>query len=193
MTYFSGKNLILTLLLLAALATSAWLARQSFLSIDDSNISQPTTPDAFMTEARFIGFDDQGQWSNRINSPKVIHYPEQDTAVFDKPQMVARAQDQLTWIITADHGTSRQGLSVVDLADNVQVQRINDLSHKVVTLTTTALRTYPKQKLAHTNQPVTIIQPGSTVHSIGLAADLNKGEIQLLSQVHGTYEKPATP
>ncbi len=192
MSHISPKNLTLSLLLLGALAVSAWLARQSFLSSNDDNTSQPTTPNAFMTEARYMHFNADGAWSSRIYSPRAIHYPEQDTTIFDKPRMTAKTEGQLTWVITADHGDSHPGLKVLYLTDNVHVQRIDDTTHKIINLTTTALTLYPPQKLAHTDQPVTIIQPGSTINAVGLSADLNKGELQLLSQVHGTYEK-STP
>lgn len=190
MTHISRKNILLSTLLLSALAVSSWLTQQSFLA-NDTNISQPNTPNAFMTEAHYIQFNQQGALESDIYSPKVVHYPEDDTTVFDDPRMIAHSDDQLTWIITADHGTSRQGLDVLFLQDNVKILRIKDTDNKTTTLTTTALTAYVPQRFAKTDQPVTITQPGSVVNSVGLTADLKKGEIQLLSQVHGTYEKSA--
>lgn len=189
MTHINRKNFILTAILLGALVASGWLARQSFLNLDDTNPSQPTTPDAFMTEVNYTHYNTQGDFRCRIYAPKVIHFPEQDTATFTNPKMVALTENQLTWVITADRGISHQGMKVLDLYDHVVVQRLNAAKQKTLTMTTTQLTAFPQQRFARTDQPVTIIQPGSVVNSVGLTADLNKGEIQLLSQVQGTYEK----
>lgn len=191
MTHLSRKNIFLTLLLIGMLLISIWLSRESYLSLHDDN-NQPSTPDAYMTEVSYTQFDAQGRWRTRLNSPKIVHYSEQDSATLDSPQLISRTPDQLTWIITADHGTSQQGLKTVVLTDNVKIQRIRDSTKQVTTLTTTSMTAYPEQKIAKTDQPVKIVEPGITMNAVGLTADLNTGDINLLSGVQGNYEKQVT-
>lgn len=185
------KNIIMTVLFLMALAGSVWLAQQSFLNRDEANTSQPTTPDAFMTGMDYTSFDVTGQWSNRLHSAHVTHYIDQDTSTLEMPKMFSRS-GPLTWVITANSGVAKQGLKFVHLVDQVQIDRIHAVKGKTLTLLTSTLDAYPPKKWIQTDKPVTIIQPGSTVHATGLTADLNTGDIHLLSQVQGTYEKPSS-
>lgn len=189
MNAFSHKNSFMTILLLFALALSIWLMQQSSLGLDNTNANQLTTPDAFMTEANYTGFDVLGQWNSRIHATVITHYPDQDTTRLETPQMTSRSASPLTWIITADHGTSRHGLKTIYLSNNVVVDRVHVVNGKTLTFTTSALTAYPEQKFAKTDQPVTIVQPGSTVHATGLTANMNTGDIHLLSSVQGIYEK----
>lgn len=182
----------MTILFLLALALSIWLMQQSSLSLNKTNTNPLTTPDAFMTEANYTGFNAEGKWNSRIYATRITHYPDQDTSKLETPKMISRSSNPLTWIITADHGISQHGLKTIYLTDNVVVERIHDANGKTLTFKTTALTTYPQQKLAKTDRPVTIIQPGSTVQATGLTADMNTGDIHLLSSVRGTYEKSLT-
>ena len=43
------------------------------------------------------------------------------------------------------------------------------------------------QKTAETKEPVTLTQPNITVRGKGLQADLNTGDIKLLSETRGDY------
>jgi lipopolysaccharide export system protein LptC len=184
--HISHKNFMMTMLFFLALGASFWLMHQSFLSLDKVGMSRSTTPDAFMTDADYISFNPQGQWSSRLHAARITHYPERDTSILEVPKMISRSSP-LTWIITANKGIARNGLKIIDLVDQVQIDRIHAQKGKTLTLNTTTLTAYPEQKLARTDRPVTIVQPDSTVHATGLTADLNTGDIHLLSQVRGIY------
>ncbi len=190
--WLKAQNGWMTLSILLALGVSLWLMRQSLLSVDETNISQSTTPDAYMVNAKYTSFDAKGHWTSRIDAVRVTHYPDQDTALFESPKMIALANNASTWEVIADHGTSKQDMKVLYLLGHVVVDRIDAIQGKNLTLNTSALTTWPKQKFAQTDQPVIIIQPGSVVHAIGLTADMNTGDIHLLSQVHGTYQQGAS-
>ena len=178
---------MMTVLLLLALSLSVWLMRQSFFSLDEVSNSHPTTPDAFMVAPDYTAFAIDGQWNNRIHAARITHYADKDTSVLSAPKMVSRSDTGITWTITADQGIAQHGLKTVQLTDHVVMDRMHALNGKMLTLNTTALTAYPQQKLAQTNQPVVIVQPGSQVHATGLTADMNTGDIHLLSRVWGTY------
>jgi lipopolysaccharide export system protein LptC len=180
----------MTLLFLFALFASIWFTQRSFLNREDVNISQPTTPDSFMVDMEYTGFDAAGQWSSRLKSARVTHYPDQDSSALESPKMTSRS-GLLTWIISSNRGTARQGLKVVYMVDQVEVDRIHATKGKTLTLLTSTLDAYPPEKWAQTDKPVTIVQPGSTVHATGLTANLDTGDIYLLSRVEGTYASPS--
>ncbi len=194
MTIFSripSKTALLSLLLIASLILSGWLARNLLISSNNVKSNQANTPDAFMTGMHYTQYDPQGKWKSSLDAERMVHYSAQDTAVFDKPVMVSRDENQLTWIISANHSTTKHGSNIVYLKDNVQIQRFDATNQKNLDLITSTLTAYPKQHTMETNQPVTIVQPGSVVNAVGLTGNMQTGDINLLSNTHGVYQEVA--
>lgn len=183
-----SKNGMLTVLFLGSLFISSWLTHSlSPASRESGQVVSLSTPDAFMTDAHYTEFDPSGNWKSSFDTPHLTHYQEQDTAVLQKPLLITKDDQQLTWVIKAQHAVSQNHGTILKLQDQVHVQRF-DSEKKNLELTTTQLTSYPKQRYLETHEPVTIIQPGSIMNSIGLAADMNNGNITLLSQAHGSYQ-----
>ncbi len=184
----TGKNVILSSALLITLSLSWWLVNASFTQNHTNAASNsPTTPDGFMTEANYTHFDQNGDVQSQLYSPKVTHFSENDTSFLEKPALVMHTLDHQTWLISAENGSSTHGTKEILLKDNVKVQRTKVLQNTTSTLTTELLRAYPDTNLAETDQPVTIIQPGSIVKSVGMTANLKTGDINLLSEAQGTF------
>ncbi len=185
----NSKNAVLSIALLAALASSWWLMQSFF--IQHSLVPaqhEAESPDGFMTQVHYTHYDENGEIQSKLYSPKIIHYNENDRAQLEKPSLVMHTQDKQTWIITADQGTSLHGSKQIDLKNNVQVQRVKDPSH-INTLTTSSLTAFPDRQFAQTDKAVTIVQPGSTVQAVGMTANLKTGDITLLSQTQGIYNQ----
>lgn len=184
-----SKSSLMTLLLFTTFIISAWLASNYLSTSDTPKKNTPPSADSFMREVHYTMYDKQGHWQNRFYTPYLQHFSSKNMALMDNPHLISRGQDQLIWNITALHGVSEQDGKIIHLHDNVDVERIQAAGQTPSHLTTTTLTAYPNKKYVVTDQPVTIIQPGSIVHSIGLTADLNTGDIQLLSTTRGTYVK----
>jgi len=184
---FLNNNTLLSTGLLVLLAFSLWLTQQSFFQLDDTGVSRPTTPDTFMTNMHYVSFDKNGEWNSKLQVTRMTHYPDKDTSILEKPQYISRTKDQLTWVISADHGTAQEGLKKINLKDHVLVDRIHAINGNTLSLRTTEMVAFPKENFAQTDKPVTIIQPGSTVNAVGLTVNMNSGDIHLLSGVEGNY------
>ncbi len=182
-----SKNVLLSLLLLGSFALSGWLIHLSLQS-ETNSPNHPTTPDGFMTEAHFTQFNRQGDWQNSFYAPQVRHYRYKNSAELMEPRIISQGSDQLKWIITAQSGFSENDGAVVYLKDNVQITRLNEATQKTTILKTVAMTAYPRRQYLTTDQPVTITELGSIIHSQGLTADLNTGDISLLANVRGTYQ-----
>lgn len=189
MKHARSKNLLMTGLLLIALILSGWLAKNSLTHTNYSSSNTSSTPDSFMNKVQFTEFNKQGQWQNQFFSPKAVHYSAKDIMVMTDPHLTSRGQQSLTWIIDANSAISEQGGKIINLKGNVKLDRIpdSDSNHKL-TLQTTALTAYTEKKFVKTDQPVTIIQPGTVIKATGLTADLNSGDINLLSATKGIYD-----
>lgn len=182
-------NIRLITILFVGIFIISTLAAYHSLSFkgESTPTNQPETPDSFMQEITFTRYDAQGVWESRFYTPHSVHYPKRNTTLLENPKLISRGDNQLVWVITAKHGKAEDDGKTVYLNDNVQIQRINSVTHQVSTMTTSTLTAYPQQKFLETDQPVTIIQPGSTIHAIGLNADLKTGDIHLLSNTTSTY------
>ena len=93
--------------------------------------------------------------------------------------------------MTSQTAKSLNGTSVFYLRDHVKIQQLNTTQHLATTLLTQFLTLYPKQNVAITDAPVTIEQPGLKINAKGLRADLNSGNIELLSNARGHYDPHA--
>src|SRR5690606_37033150 len=69
-------------------------------------------PDAYMVNANYYEYNDQGLLHSHLFTPKVVHFPNQNSAQFKSPNFIIYAnKDQSPWHITVDHGISRDGIS----------------------------------------------------------------------------------
>jgi lipopolysaccharide export system protein LptC len=186
------RTLILSTTLIGALIFSAWLIHKT--TSEPSTLAQnlPDRPDAFMINATYLGMDENGNLHNQIYLPKMTHYIKNNTSEFTDPQIIIYGKNHEPWLITAKFGQSKFGVEEVQLWKNVKIHQPAGPKNRELTITTSSLTFFPKHQSASTDEAITIAQPGAVVNSVGLRANLNKGEVQLLSRAKGVYEASAT-
>lgn len=183
------KTFIFSAILITAIIFSCWLIRESILSSNKPVTGQAETPDAFLVKAIYTKMDANGNLDSQISTPNVLHYAKNDISHFTNPYITIYSKDgDQPWIVTANSGQSYSGIAQVLLWDNVKIHEAPGPKNKELTMTTTSIVIYPKTQTTITNQPVTILQPGTVIHSVGLRANLKQGEVHLLSQAKGIYE-----
>jgi len=182
------KLLFFTIVLLLTAGITTWLSLQSVKKSTKHHVNKPHNPDSFATNITFVQMDDNGQINDIIYSPKLVHYPYQDSAVFQQPVITIINAKTKPYHITAEKGHSTFGTKIVELIGNVKLHQHAGLNNKALTITTSAATFYPHKKYITTNQFVTISQPGLTTTAIGGSEDLNKKIIKLHSHVKEIYE-----
>jgi lipopolysaccharide export system protein LptC len=181
-------TLLLSITLACMLLLSIGLIFQ-FSHTDSNNSSnQATHPDTFIIQATYIHLDPTGHVQSKFSTPQVVHYAKNNRSEFSSPHIVIYDQERRPWVINAAHGQSLFGTQQIKLWGNVKVQHLTLQQQSDLTLLTSTLKYFPEQQLAQTDQPVTIIQPGMVVNSVGLKADLKSAAVQLLSNVRARYE-----
>lgn len=184
----SKRTFFFSFILFCALILSLWLIHHSFSSTVEKKINTKQTADAFMKNATYLSFDTDGKLHNKIYVIKMLHYPYEDTSNFFEPQIVFYTDKRAPWYVSANKGQSKNGIDTVHLWDNVKIHEPGSKQNNELNITTSSLIIFPKTKLVTTDQPITIIQPGTTVNAVGLHADLKKGEVILLSHAQGIFE-----
>jgi lipopolysaccharide export system protein LptC len=184
----SKQTFISGLLLLTALFFSVWFIYKTDHKPTTTAHNSKTTPDAFMVGAEYVSFDTNGKPRNSITVLKMMHYPANNASEFTDPSMVFYSDKGEPWHVSANSGQSQAGISEIHLWNNVKIHQPAGPKNREITITTTSLTIFPSEESVITNAPITIKQPGAEVYSVGLRADLKKGEVQLLSGARAVYQ-----
>jgi lipopolysaccharide export system protein LptC len=129
----------------------------------------------------------EGDPSLQIKSPKMIHYPENDTTHIETPHITIFRQSPEPWIVNSDFAKASKGIQQIDFWSNVVIHHEHDIKAPITTMTTTSLTVFPSEKIAQTEDAIVLTQPDTTIHAIGMYANLNEGYVKLLSAARGEY------
>ena len=156
--------------------------------LDLPKISTSRSPDWFMITAKATKTDETGQMVGRIQSPLLRHYTLDNRIAITMPFFILYDKDRLPWHITAEKSDIFQGKDQrIEFYGHVLVKQMPGKNSNEVTLMTEHFTYYPKTSQAFTKEPVTIMEPGATVHSVGFQADFKQSIIKFLSQSQTQY------
>jgi lipopolysaccharide export system protein LptC len=137
--------------------------------------------------ARKLGED--GRVLYTLAAKKMVHYPDDDSALLESLTLEAFEPRQPKMTITADHGRLEQGGDRVWVEGNVVVVRDADQKNPPVRLTTDKLLVLPDAGIARTTSEVTMESPTGRAHAAGLEID-NKSRTVKLDRVRATFKPP---
>lgn len=180
------RNVLFSLALLAVILLAAWTT----LSYHSHHTQSSTTallPDAYMEVVTAVILDKQGKPSMKIETPKMVHYIENDTSHLTNPQLTMYRKSPQPWFVTSNFAKAVGGIEHLDFWDDVTIHHAADLASPATVIKTLKLTVYPNAQTAETNEQITMTQPNITVKATGMFADLNTGDIKLLSEARGEY------
>lgn len=183
----SLKNILIGLLILLAASLSGWSVFLSSKSPILVTRSSSDLPDAFMENVIATVMNKVGNPSLKVETPKMTHYPTDDATELTSPHVTVYRESPQPWHINADHAKTKQGVSEIAFWDNVVIHHQADNDNPLTTMQTAALTIFPEQQIAKTNVAVTVQQPETTVHAVGMLANWDQGTVHLLSQAREEY------
>ena len=137
--------------------------------------------------ARALGVD--GRVLYTLDARKMVHYPDDDSALLESVKLQSFEPRQPTMTATADKGKLEQGGDRVWIEGNVVVVREADARSESARLTTDRLLVLPDAGIARTSSAVTLQSPSGRVDATGMEID-NRARTLRLDHVRATY-KPA--
>jgi lipopolysaccharide export system protein LptC len=143
--------------------------------------------DAFMEDVVAIIFNKAGLPSFKLVSPKMVHYPENNTTHVTTPHITLFRNSSKPWFIDSKRAKATHGTNEILFSEQVNIYHSADEANPTTTLKTESLTIFPNEDIATTHEPVTFIQPDTTVHAVGMLANLSAGTVKLLSQAQGEY------
>lgn len=181
------KNTFISFSLMLILGFAMWMTMTSHHHHTDNATTTAQLPDGYMEGVVAFIYDKQGKPSMKVITPKLIHYAEGDTSHLTSPNLTLYRKSPQPWYITANFAKSTLGAENVDFWDDVNIQHAGDITSPATVIKTTKLTVHPNKKIAETEDLITMIQPNLVVKATGMHADMNTGDIKLLSEARGEY------
>lgn len=162
---------------------------QSLLGKVELEQEANTFPYAVAHNASTQYFDELGQPSYTFKSTKLSHFRPSDKlqesyTTMDSPN-IEIFHEQKPWRIRAEKGR-------IAYDKEIQLERdvvifYEGIGGELTKMMTPKLIFNPTEKMAHTNEAVTIISPLGTMTATGMIADLSTRKIKLLRKVKGQH------
>lgn len=177
---------ILLTLTFVAMGTWLWLEWERRPPVTVSAVSQLNEPDSFFRDFVATRMDSTGHPLHRIEAQRLDHYPRTDTAEVVSPQVTIFRQGEAPWLASARRGLIETKTERLILIGDVVMQHQSVHNHTLEVRTSNLLLATIEQ-FAQTDEKVDVIHSLTTVHGVGLRADLRDGRYSLLDQVVGNY------
>jgi lipopolysaccharide export system protein LptC len=103
------------------------------------------------------------------------------------PQLTLYRKSPVPWYVTSKFAEATKGAEHVNFREDVMVQHAADQHNPATVIKTATLTVLPNAEVAETSDEITMEQPNIVIKGIGMRADMNTGDIQLLSQARGVY------
>ncbi len=175
--------------LVVVVALTAWLHDSAVPPAEQATVlSNKHAIDFYMEAYDATVMNEQGKRSHRIISPKMVHFPDDDTAEYDSPYMLVYRELGNPWQITARRGWSAAKNDNILLTGDVVLNRKKSVHNEALKLETEQLLVRPDDEYAESDTAVVMYGENQKTTATGMRAYLAKGQIQLLDDVRTRYE-----
>lgn len=144
-------------------------------------------PDLMVENFNARKLDPKGEVLYTLAARKMVHYPDDDSALLESVTVEAFEPRQPKLTATADHGRLEQGGDRVLIEGNVVVVREADAKNEQTRLTTERLLVLPDEGIARTSAEVTLESASAHAQGRGMELD-NRARTLKLEQVHATFK-----
>lgn len=182
-------RLLALFLAAAALVLLIWQGAEQQTGPHQQNTADE--PESFADNAVYMAFDDKGQLTSELQSPRVEEFSHSNLAHMQQPRAKLYSKDsRVPWLLRADRGTYNLKSQVMRLDGQVAVTRpLPD--QPPAQLDTSHLTLDNARGIVHTDAPVTIKDVNGITRAVGMRAWVDKRVMELLSEVRGTYQLKA--
>ncbi len=187
----SGQFYPIALLVLFA-ALSFWLQHVIDLPTSRHDGKTRHDPDSFVENFTVRRFDVDGLLRYRLDSPKMIHYGDDDTSLIERPQLVRTHPGTPDMTLVGEHGFVAAEGETVFFWDNVVATKNSSGSRPPMIAKMPDLTVQPDAGIAFTDSSIEVTQGPSWTRGVGMHLDQNTGVLVIKSQVTGQYLRPKT-
>ncbi len=178
-------NQWLWVVLLALVAALTWWLEQRRDHTLVPQVQPPASSDYYALDATIHATDTEGRPLYRLRAARILHFPDKHVTM-STVHLVYHAATP--WDLTADHALlPHDDGREIDLSGHVVLHgTLEDGSP--FTLTTPRMTVLTEAQRAHTDAPVHMTSAGRQARAIGMRANLENREVELLKDVHVRYQ-----
>jgi lipopolysaccharide export system protein LptC len=154
-----------------------------------SDARQRHDPDLIVESFKARKFGEDGRTLYTLVARKMVHYPDDDSAILEKLHFEAFEPRQPRMTISSQTGRLLEGGDKVWFEGNVVMVRDADRRYEASQLTTDRLLVLPNDGVARTREPVLLENPSGRVEALGLELN-NQTRVLKLDRVRATYKPP---
>jgi len=151
-------------------------------------------PQVFMTNVDMREFAADGTLHFQLKTPLIRHFQigdktsAEDYTLFDLPQIVfLGTEEKPAWYMTARLGRNDNNGELFTLSTDVLAQQISK-TQGTISISTSELHLNTRDQFAETDKAVTMRSAKTHLETMGIRAFIKQDQIELLSNVTGTYE-----
>ena len=148
------------------------------------------TPDYIVENFTATRMNADGTPRYAVAARRMLHYPDDNSAQLDYPELSHFDPQRAPVTIRADAGSLSANGEEALFSGNVLVRRQAFGQSPELTLATSRLQVIPNRDLARTDREVKLTSGNSTLTSVGLEFNNATRTLKLLSKVSGTFETP---
>lgn len=183
-----NRRALLTLLGIILLASaSTWLSRAPQKPPATTAAASERYPSYFMNDFTAVTMDEEGQPKHHLQAASLKHYAGDDTTELRQPRLSILGEESKAWFIQAEQGTAETRSKLLQLNNNVLLERPSGDKTDNLRITTDSLLVDLDRKYAQSDAPVHIADTRSTMDAIGMRAYLDQERVELLANVRGHY------
>jgi lipopolysaccharide export system protein LptC len=179
-------RMIIALILAASMALgSLWVREVLRRGADDSAAAgMRTDPDYFIDNFRFVKTAPTGQARYSVAGTRLLHYPKDDSYEITEPVIKSLSVDKPAVTLTAKRGTANSDASLVEMFDDVNIDRPESPQAAHLHLSSDYMQFLPDDQVMQTTHAVEIHQGGSIVTGTGFYTNNATLISSLSSKVH---------
>lgn len=146
-------------------------------------------PDLMVENFTATKLGEDGRVLYTLAARKMVHFPDDDSALLESIKVEAFEPRQPTMTITADNGRLEQGGDRVWIEGNVLILRAADATAAAARLTTDKLLVMPDKGIARSTTPVTLESASGNAKAAAMEID-NRARTLRLDRVNATFQPP---
>ena len=182
------QRLLLVLLAGLVLLTSWWS-----YELDEGEV-RPRTPGAVdyrIESFERLSLDAQGQPSERLRAPLLVHYGDGGGAELLQPEITLYSTDGFPWELQSERAWVDDQQDVILMYGAVLGWRLDATGARRVELTTRDLRILRSAQYAESAEPTWLRDGLTESEGIGMRADLARDRVELLAKVRTRHQTQA--
>ena len=164
-----------------------WNPFWSFNQPKNNTAEQELQPDFVALDMTLRQFNQLGFLASEVHAKQMLHFDSANITEFTKPSYIIYPNGGAAkWKISADIGVFNQRDHVV-LKNNVIISSIASTA-VVKTITTSRVEIDLTTMMVTSKQPIKVIGEKFHITGVGLKADLNQQQIELIKDIQAVYD-----